>query len=451
METQIKLENVSAIQKKFIVTVSAEKVKNTINKKFIEMQKTASIKGFRPGKVPLNMVKQYYGEEVKNKALNSLISETYGEAVKKHPMRIIGEPQIEGVPHKHEGQAEEHNAIHLNEGEALSYVALVEVVPEVDPKDYKGLTIEKPSAEVSLEDIEGVRKNLLGRKAEVTPVPRAARLNDFVDFKFEGKTKTDQGLEVQANLSGERYAELGGGQLLPDFEKNMIGMKAGDTKEFTMTYPEDYTDKNLAGKEAFYTVDVREVKEKQLPAFTDELAKEFGYESVADFETKSKEMLAKNKMDESDNLLRNNMIEKLIEKNTFEVPQGLVYSQMRALADDYAQELKRYGFNDQMVQSAMMSQLQDFKKRAETQVRAGILLDAISKKEKIEPKPADFEAEMKKMAESFGTDVKLLKDRFEQNPRDRSNFEYRVKEELTIQLILSSAKIKEVKAEKVKK
>jgi trigger factor len=139
------------------------------------------------------------------------------------------------------------------------------------------------------------------------------------------------------------------------------------------------------------------------------------------------------------------MIEKLIEKNTFDVPQGLVYSQMRALADDYTQELKRYGFNDQMVQSAIMSQLDDFKKRAEVQVRAGILLDAIAKKEKVEPNQTDIDAEMNKMAANFGMDLKDLKKRLEQNPRDMSNFQYRVREELTIQLVLASAKIKEKK------
>ena len=123
---------------------------------------------------------------------------------------------------------------------------------------------------------------------------------------------------------------------------------------------------------------------------------------------------------------------------------------MRALADDYSNELKRYGFNDQMVQSAIVSQLQDFKKRAETQVRAGILLDAISKKEKIEPKASDIDAEMSKMAANFGVEVKMIKDRFAQNPRDKSNFEYRVREELTIQMILGAAKISEAKASKKK-
>ncbi len=445
METQIKLENVSAIQKKFLVTIPAAKVTKTVESKVFEVQRTASIKGFRPGKVPINMVKQYYGEDIKNKALNALISETYSEALKKHALRIVGEPQIEGVAHKGHENEQDHKHLHIHDGEDLSYVATVEVVPEIEPKDYKGLSLEKPSSEVSADDIAAVKKNLLDRKAEMTPIDRPAKKGDFVDFKYEGKMKTDKGFESQANLSGERYAEIGSGQLIPEFEKNITGAKAGETKTFKMTYAKDFQDTNLAGKEAEYSVDVREVKEKKLPEFTDEFVKDFGYENLADFETKAKENLAKNKADEVDNAFRNSMIEKLIEKNVFEVPQSLVYSQIRALADDYAQELKRYGFNEQMIQSAMVSQLEDFKKRANMQVRAGILLDAISKKEKIEPKPADLEAEMKKMAATYNVEVSMLQDRFAQNPRDQSNFEYRVREELTIQFILSSAKVKEKK------
>jgi trigger factor len=443
METQIKLENVSAIQKKFIVTIPAEKVSKLVEKKFIEAQKTAKVKGFRPGHVPLNMVKQFYAEDVKQKALQALISETYSEALKQHPLRIVGEPQIEGVPHGHEGEGHNHSHVHIHDGEALSYAATVEVVPEIEPKDYKGLSLEKASAEVNAEDLEKMKKNLLDRKAEMAPFAGVAQNGHFVEFKYEGKLKTDKGLESQANLSGDRNAELGSSQLLPEFEKNLVGMKGGDSKTFKMNYPTDYNDANLAGKEAEYTLDLREVKEKKYPEFNDEYVKEFGYENISDFETKSKEMIAKNKSEEIENQFRNHMIEKLIEKNTFEVPQALVYSQVRALADDYSQELKRYGFNDQMVQSAIMSQLEDFKKRAETQVRAGILLDAIAKKEKVEPKPSDIEAEMKKMATNFQMDVKDLKKRLDANPRDMSNFEYRVREELTIQHILSSAKIKE--------
>ncbi len=445
METQIKLENISAIQKKFIVTIPADRVTKTVQTKFSEVQRTAKIKGFRPGKVPLNLVKQYYGEEVKSRALNQLIDQTYRDALKQHPLRIVGEPQIEGVPHKHEGGTEEHNHLHLSEGESLSYVATVEVVPEIEPKDYKGLALEKPAVQVTESDVEAVKKNLLDRKAEITPTDRASKVGDFVDIKYEGQLKTDQGFEAQANLSGDRYAELGSGQLIPEFESNLVGLKAGETKSFTMTYAKDYTDSQLAGKEAKYEVTVREVKEKKYPEFTDEYVKEFGYEDLKDFEAKARELLTKNKTEDANNQLRNNLIEKLIEKNEFEVPQALVMHQIRALADDYAQELKRYGFNDQMINNAVVSQLEDFKKRAGNQVRAGILLDAISKKEKIEPKEADFEAELKKTAENFGVEPQVLKDRFDSSPRDKTNFEFRVKEELTIQFLIQAAKVKETK------
>lgn len=434
-QTKIKLENLSSIQKKFTVTIPAEKVTKVVEKKYLEAQRTAKLKGFRPGKVPLNLVKQYYGEEVKNRALQDLVSETYREALTQHPLRAVGDPQFEG--------AKEKDHLHLHEGEELSYVAIVDVVPEVEPKDYKGLSLERIKPEVQAEDIERMKKNLLDRKAELTPVNRAAKMGDFVDFKYEGKMKTDQGEEAPANLSGDRFAELGSGQLLPDFEKGVVGVAPGETKSFKINYPKDYNDTNLAGKAVDYEVSMREVKEKKYPEFTDEYVKEFGYENLSDFDKKSKETILKTKTEESELHFKNSLIEKLIEKNTFEVPQGLVFAQMKALADDYGQELRRYGFNDQMIQSAVVNQLPDFKKRAEQQVRAGILLDAIAKKEKIEAKESDVDAEVNKMAAQYNVDPKMLKDRFTSNPRERSNFEFRVREDLTIQFLMSNAKIKE--------
>lgn len=437
-QTKIKIEDLSTIQKKFTVTIPASLVSKTVEKKYLEAQKTAKLKGFRPGKVPLNLVKQYYGEDVKNRALQDLVSNSYREALTQHPLRAVGDPQFEG--------AKEKDHLHIHDGEELSYVAIVDVVPEIEPKDYKGLSLEKIKPEVQAEDLEKMKKNLLDRKAELTPIQKPAKMGDFVDFKYEGKLKTDQGVETPANLSGDRFAEIGSGQLLPEFEKNIIGISAGETKSFKIDYPKDYADAQLAGKAVDYDVSMREVKEKKYPDFTDEYVKEFGYESVGDFETKAKENILKNKTEESEAQFKNQLIEKLVEKNSFEIPQALVYSQMRALADDYSQELRRYGFNDQMIQSAVMNQLPDFKKRAEQQVRAGILLDAIAKKEKIEATEAALEAEISKLASQYQVQAKDLKDRFFGNPREKSNFEFRVREDLTMQFLINAAKVKEKSA-----
>jgi len=438
METQIKLEDLSSIQKKFIVTIPAERVGKTVEKKFAEIQRTAKLKGFRPGHVPINLVKQYYADDVKHRVLHSLIDEGYREALKKHPLRVVGEPKVEG--------ATDPEHLHIHDGEDLAFSATVDIVPEVEAKDYKGLKVDKEKVEVSAEDFLKAKSAVLDRKAELVPVTRAVRIGDFVDFKYDGQVKTEQGWESKAELSGERFLELGSGQLLPEFEKGIVGGKPGETNSFEFDYPSEYSEQSLAGKKAKYDVSIREVKEKRLPDFTDELAKEFGYESYSDFEAKTTDYLKTSKQESNESKFRNDLMQKLVDKNPFEVPQSLVLQQVRAIADDYAAELRRYGFNDQMIQNAVISQLEDFKKRADTQVKAGILLDSIARKEKVTPTQQDLDRELTLTAQAMGISNQELKQRLDRSVREKSNFEFRVREELTIQLVTQNAKITEVKA-----
>lgn len=438
---EIKLETVSSIQKKFIIRVPADEITKRVEKKFIEVQKTAKIKGFRPGKVPMNMVKQFYASDVKDRVLQNVVDESYYDALRAHSLRIVGQPVIKPI------QADEHgDHLHIHDGEDLSFQALVDVIPDVEVKDYKGLSLEKESEEVTDEDFAQVRKSYLERRATLAPVERAAKSGDIIDYKYTGQLKTDSGWEDRADLSGERVIEIGSGQLLPDFEKNLVGLKSGGTTSFEFTYPKDYKESVLAGQTALYNVDVREVKEKNIPEMSEDLAKEMGFEGLEDFNAKIREYLGETKKEETASKLRNDLIEKLIEKNTFEVPNSLVMAQMRSIAEDYSQELRRYGFNDQMIQTALMNELESFKKRAESQVRGGIILDAIAKKENVTAKPEDLEVEMAKAAPSYGISMQEFKQRLDSNPREKSNFEFRVKEELTIQLILAAAKVKTKKA-----
>jgi trigger factor len=437
METQIKLENVSGIQKKFTVTIPAAAVSRSVENKYLEVQKTAKLKGFRPGKVPLPLVKQFYASDVRQRVLQTLIDEGYREALKLHPLRVIGEPRVEG--------ADEPEHLHIHDGEQFKFVAFVEIVPEVEPKDYKGLSLEKPSVEVTAEDIDVVKTRYLDRKAELTAVERAAKNGDFVDFRYEGEVETDGQWVPRESLSGDRVSELGTRELLAEFEAGILGAKAGDTVQFEVPYAADYSDAELAGKKARFSVSVREVKEKRLPQWSEALSKEFGFESDADFEKITRDELTAQKVQSSENALREQLIEKLIEKNTFEVPEALVMQQLRSIVNDYTGELRRYGFNDQMIQSTIISQLEEFKKRAGSQVRGGILLDAIGKKEKVTVSAEEIEVAMKKAAEDSNFPIEKLRERIESNPRDRMNFEYRVREDKTIRLVLDAAKIKEKK------
>jgi trigger factor len=189
-------------------------------------------------------------------------------------------------------------------------------------------------------------------------------------------------------------------------------------------------------------VTIDELKEKKLPELNDELVKGMGYDTVTAFRTQAKEFLVKEREEESQRKLRADLITAIAEKNTFDVPQALVESQTRALAQDWAQELKKQGVDDQMIQGAIAQEIENLKKRAEGQVRGSLLLEAIAKKEAIEVKPEEFEAELKKSAEQMRADESKLREFYQKNPARYEDFVFRLRQDRTVEFLLEKAKIK---------
>jgi trigger factor len=184
------------------------------------------------------------------------------------------------------------------------------------------------------------------------------------------------------------------------------------------------------------------VKEKKLPTLDDEMAKTMGYENVADLRTKAKEHLTQERNGQVEGKLRNDLITAILEKNSFDVPQALIESQTRALAQDWANELKRQGVNDQVIQQAIMSELEGLKKRAESQVRASLVLEAIAKNEKIEIKDEDLAAEFANMSKQMNVEEEKIRDFYAKDPGRKEDLSFRLRQERTIKFLLDKAKIK---------
>jgi trigger factor len=451
MELNVQVEKSSPILRKLTIRVPAKEVAARYNRGLAEVQKTASLKGFRPGQAPITVIKQFYGEDVKHRLFHNLIDESYQTAIRKENLKAVGQPRIETPDHK-TGEGEHDHSI--NEDQDLTYTATVEVLPEIEVKGYTGLALKKEDGNVKDEDIETVIKNLLDSQSELVPASsgladasgkassRAVRKGDFVDMAFDGGIVTDKGVERKEGMKGSRVIEIGSDSLIAGFEDNIVGMRSGDTKTFRLKFPTDYFEKDIAGKEAEFTVNVNEVKEKKTPELTDDFAKTAGYEGVADLRQKAKEHLLKQRTEEIDRKLRSDLLEQIIEKNKFDVPQALIESQTRALAQDWAQELKRQGLDDKMIQSAVMSEIENLKKRAEQQVRASLLLEGIATQEKIELKDEDYATELKTLATSMNVPEEQLKDFYAKNPARREDFAFRVRQERTLKFLLDKAKIK---------
>jgi trigger factor len=451
MELNVQVETKSPILRKLTVRVPAKEVADRYNKGLAEVQRTANLKGFRPGQAPLNVIKQYYGEDVRHRLFHNLIDESYQHAIRNEKLKAVGQPKIETPDHKTGAGEHDHT---LEENKDLTYTATIEVLPEIEVKGYTGVALTRGNAEVKDADVEQMVKQLLDSQAELVPATsgladasgkmgsRPARKGDFCDIQFDGGIVTDNGVEKQEGMKGGRVVEIGSDSLIPGFEDNVVGMRAGESKTFRLKFPDDYFEKGIAGKDAEFSVTVNDVKEKKLPELNDEFAKNAGYESVADFRQKAKEHMLKEKTGEIDRKLRSDLIEQLIGKNPFDVPLALIESQTRALAQDWAQELKRQGLDDQMVQNAIMSEIENLRKRAEQQVRASLVLEAVASQEKIEVKSEDYESELKTMAASMGATEDKLKEFYAKNPARQEDFVFRVRQERTLKFLLDRAKIK---------
>lgn len=455
-DISVQVEKASAISRKLTIKVSAQVVADRFEKGLLEVAKTAKIKGFRPGMVPLPMVKKFYGDDVRHHVFHKLVDESYSEALKKEKIQAVGQPKIDTPESKeakkghaeHEGHDHDDHTGHvLDENKELTFTATVEVLPEIDVKGYTGLAVSRGNDTVTDADLEKALNDIIASQASLTTTEAtyAAKKSDYVDLEFKGGLVTDAGLDERPGMSGQRLIEIGSDQLIEGFEANLIGMKKGETKTFKVPFPGDYFEKELAGKMAEFTCTVHEVKQKQLPKMDDELAKQTGYESVADMKAKAREHLEGEKKGETERKLRSDLLAALIEKNTFDVPQSLVQAQTRALAQDVASNLKNQGFNDSMIQEALMTEMANLKKRAENQVRASLVLEAIAKKEKLEVESKDIDAELVQMAKNMKVEESKVRDFYHANPRRRDDLEFRLREEKTMKFLLEKAKVKQEK------
>jgi trigger factor len=454
MDITVSVEKASPITRKLTIKVPANIVADRFEKSLREVAKTAKIKGFRPGMVPLPMVKKFYGDDVRHHVFHKLVDESYSEALRKEKIQAVGQPQIDTPESKkadadqgHAHDHDDHSGHVLNEDKELTFTATVEVLPEIEVKSYTGIAITRGNDLVTDADLQKTIDDILSSQASLTPMGEdyGAKKGDYVDLEFAGGLVTENGLEERAGMKGQRMIEIGSDQLIEGFEDNLIGMKKGEKKTFQVPFPKDYFEKDLAGKMSEFSVTVHEVKQKSLPKLDDELAKAVGFDSVGEMKEKAKAQLEGEKKGEVERKVRSDLLAQLIEKNPFDVPATLVQAQTRALANDVATNLKNQGFNDQMIQEAVMTEMMNLKTRAENQVRASLILEAVAKKEKIEADAKDLDAEIAQMAKNMKVEETKVREFYHSNPRRRDDLEFRLREEKTMKFLMEKAKIKQDK------
>jgi len=435
-------EKIDDSKVKLEIEVPAPDVDTALAKAYRKVVRQVNIPGFRKGKVPRRILESRFGPEILHEeALEILVPPAYDEAVKEADIEPINQPDFE--------------LIQIEEGKPLIFSAAVEVLPDVELGEYKGLKAEQEEAEI--EDIQVDHHFYMLRQQNARLVPKdegEVSEGDITLIDFEGFV---DGEPFEGGASENHSLEIGSNTFIPGFEEQLIGMKVDEEREITVTFPENYRKEDLGGKEALFKVKVKQIKEKQLPDLDDEFVKEVSeFETLDEMRADLKEKMIKNAEDQAQQKLEESLIEAISEASAATVPAILVERQIDRIMGDMENYLRYQGLGlDKFVEMSgrTMDELREERREeAEKRAKANLVLDAIIKKEGITVEDSEVEEKIAGIAESYDDDPERIKDILEKQGRLPV-----VREEIrmrkAIDLLVSEAVITKVKktAEKPKK
>ena len=423
---QVTSEAVSGIARRLNVSVPTSRVNEQFEARLKRTAKTAKINGFRPGKVPLNVVRREYGAGIYQEVVNDVIRDTVFEAIQQEKINAVGMPNIDKVENKED---------------ALVYEATVEIYPEVEVKAFDSLEIERKASEVNDKDVDQMIENLQKQRQTWAETKGMAKKDMQVTFDFEG---TIDGEKFEGGTAEDFKLVLGSGRMIPGFEDGIVGMKKGEEKVIDVTFPEDYQAENLAGKAAQFKITVKLVEKPKLPEIDAEFLKTFAVTEEEGVE-KLKADVRKNMDREVKNGLRNQVksatFDALVAANDVEIPSAMLAQEIDRQRQQMIQQFTQQ-FGAQGAQSFDSSMLPDdlFKEQAEKAVKLGVLVSKVLADAKIEVDPARVEAYIDDMASSYEDPTEVI-EYFKNDKQQRAQIEAVVLEDQIVDHILASAKV----------
>ena len=421
-----KIEEINSVKKNLSFDVPWSDVKKELDSVYRDVGKTAKIKGFRPGKIPRKVLETYYGDQAEDRAISNLVNKFYWEALKENNIVPVADPEID-----QKGIEKDKN---------FAFSAIVEVEPVIEPKDYIGLELEKKESEITDDNILAKLEELRNMHSTLENIEgdRGIIEGDFAYIDFEGKLDGKSTKE----MSQENYLlEVGSKGFVPGFEDQIIGVKKGESKEIVVKFPDDYPSKEIAGKDVSFSVTVGDLKKKVLPELDESFVKNFEkYESLGELKEDIKKTLEEENKDRANAELKRLIIDKLLEKNEFEVPSSLVERQIFSMMID-AQRRMTLGGMDPEKAAEVSSNLRDkFKDEAEQIVKTTFLINSIAEKESITVDEKDVEERLKDFAGKYAQDYESLKKSYEEGDRIE-HLKMGILEEKTLDFIEGKAKI----------
>jgi trigger factor len=415
--------------------IPAENVQKATEKVARDLARVARVPGFRPGKAPVTLIRRRYAEDIQGEVLQSLVPEYLEKALDEKKLVPVSRPEVD--------------QIHFHDGEPLKFRAVFEVLPEFNLSEYKNVEVQVDPVEAGDAQVEKAIEEMRERAASFIPVEsRAAKDGDFVLIKLVG-TPAGGGDPVQAD---NILCHIGAEETLESFTENLRGASAGETKEFQSKYPADYPDQKLAGKTYDYSVQVQGIKEKKLPDLNDEFAKDAagesgGFTTLDGLRAKVRENLQAARDHQQAAQGREKILELLVKRHDFPVPDALVDQQMDVRLERVVRSLAGQGVDPRAVNVDWVSLRNRQRERAVDDVKVELILDRIATTEKIDASDEDVEKEISALAERSGEATTAVRARLtKQGALDR--MKSKLRSDKTIEWLYRSARIETAKGEK---
>lgn len=421
---QVSVENTSALERRLTVSVPSTDVDAQVEAKLLQTAKTVRIDGFRPGKVPMKIVRKRYEGAVRQDVLGQAIEQAFYQAVAQENLRPVGQPNIEPV--------------NMESGKDLEFVATFEVFPEVELADLSSVEVEQAESKVAAADVKKMIENLREQKKEWRESARAAvKDGDRVTINFVGKI---DGEAFEGGAADDQTLVIGSGSMIPGFEEGIVGMKKGEERDIDVTFPEEYHAENLKGKAAVFTITLNKLERGELPKVDEEFVKTFGVED-GDLE-KFKEELKVNMQRELDQAITNRnkkaAFDALLNANEVEVPAAAIDSEVHSLQHQAAERFGKGQIDPHTLPR------EPFEEEATRRVKLGVLVGEFARQNELKADADRVRAAVDRIASAY-EDGSQVVEYYYGNDEALRQVETMVLEEMTAESICKQAKVTQTK------
>jgi len=418
---QVSVESTSSLERRMTVEIPKEKLDQEIQARLKKLAGRAKIQGFRPGKVPMNVIKQRYGGQVQQEAMGELIQSSYFEAVRQENLRPAGMPQIQPLTN--------------NEGsESMSYTATFEVYPEINIQGLDTINIERPQVEITDADIDAMLQTIRKQRKQWKAVERAAADGDRVNIDFEGIM---DGTPFEGGAAKNYDLELGAKRMIPGFEDQLVGISAGDNRVLKVSFPDDYHAKDLAGKAVEFNVTCHKVEQAELPELNDEFAKIYGITEggLEAFRTQVKDNMLREVNAKIRTKIKQQVLDGILQAISIEVPKVLVDSEIKGLIEQQRQSMGLTNTSQQPEFDPKM-----FEDQARRRVALGLILSEMVKENSLKAEPSKVRQAVEDIAAGYEHPEEVVKYYFSNKDR-LAEVESVVLEDEAIEWVVNQAKV----------